>query len=124
MLPFINYLPDSLALLATRHLSIRKFGNEAWDVLLRSGIRGATPREIMEILWSCWRPPEKPRLLTPNLLGIRKQSDIWYRASRNRLGQRWSGIRRRVLYLIIDLILLSRIPIGPYLSLAVRKQTE
>jgi len=123
MLPFINYLPKSLALLAARHLSIRKFRNETWDVLLRGGIRGATPKEIMDILRSCCRPPENPRLLVPELLGIRKQSDIWYRASRNRLDQRWSGMRRRVLHLIVNLLLLTQIPMGPYLSLAIRKQS-
>jgi 2-polyprenyl-3-methyl-5-hydroxy-6-metoxy-1,4-benzoquinol methylase len=123
MLPFINYLPKSIALLAARHLSIRKFKNETWDVLLRGGIRGTTPREIMDIFRSCCRLPEKPGLLVPELLGIRKQSDIWYRASRNRLDQRWSGFRRRVLNLIINLILLTQIPIGPYLSLAIRKPT-
>lgn len=50
MLPFINYLPDSLAFAYAKTFSKRIDANETWESLLRQGIRGATEKEIRNLL--------------------------------------------------------------------------
>jgi 2-polyprenyl-3-methyl-5-hydroxy-6-metoxy-1,4-benzoquinol methylase len=50
MLPFINYLPDSLALAYAKTFSKRIDEGETWESLLRQGIRGATEKEIGSLL--------------------------------------------------------------------------
>ncbi|HRI03754.1 MAG TPA: class I SAM-dependent methyltransferase [Pyrinomonadaceae bacterium] len=50
MLPFINYLPDSLAFVYAKTFSKRINAGETWESLLRQGIRGATEKEIKKLL--------------------------------------------------------------------------
>ena len=74
-LPFVNYLPDSLALWAARHFSKRVPQQQSWQTLLRRGIRGGTAREILGILR---RFPGKPKLLRPKQMGFADPVDLWY----------------------------------------------
>lgn len=76
-LPFINYLPDRLALVMARRLSKRVRGGESWDNLLRCGIRGATEGEILAVLSSSGA---RPLLIEPDGDGIRDRIDLWFMA--------------------------------------------
>jgi len=51
-LPLINYLPDKLVLIFVRMFSKRVSKSVSWDFLLRAGIRGATEREIINLIRS------------------------------------------------------------------------
>jgi len=84
-LPLINYLPDRLALCCARRFSERVGPDASWPELLRRGIRGGTPREIMTSLNREGRTAE---LIHPSRFGVRDRIDLWYRgltAKRNPL---------------------------------------
>lgn len=76
-LPFINYLPDRLALGMARLLSGRIKRDESWDNLLRYGIRGATDGEICSLLTGS---TAGPLLLEPAGRGIHDRIDLWFMA--------------------------------------------
>lgn len=119
-LPFINYLPDSLAGAFARTCSKRSLKNASWELMLRKGIRGASPGEIMGILSSF--SSGSPQLLQPQAPGLKQQSDIWYHSARERLSQRYHGAKRLMILSLIDAMIVSRLPVAPYLSLAIQKQ--
>jgi len=111
-LPLVNYLPDRLAFAAVRRFSRRVDGHSTDTDLLREGVRGATVGEIERNLRARgghWRrlPPTAP--------GLRRQSQIWYRAAAERLSAR-PALRRAV-----SLIDRLGLPVSPYLTLAYRK---
>jgi SAM-dependent methyltransferase len=72
-LPLLNYLPDSMALWATRRFSRRYPPDVKWDFLLREGIRGGTVAEIRALL-------RGGRQLEPTRL-VRDRIDLWYAIS-------------------------------------------
>jgi SAM-dependent methyltransferase len=72
-MPFINYLPDRLALAFARRFCKRMSPNETWNSLLRRGIRGGTVPEIMGILGG------NAELLAP-LPPVGDRIDLWYRS--------------------------------------------
>ena len=74
-LPFINYLPDSLALWASRRFSKRVPPDQSWQTLLRRGIRGGTASGIVRILRQF---PGDPVLLHPHEMGFVDAVDLWY----------------------------------------------
>lgn len=119
-LPLINYLPDKVTLFLSRKFSKGISCEESWNSLLRSGIRGATTNEIMNILITNSINCE-PILLKPTKLGIKKQGDICYKASKKRLSQRYKGSKKIIILMVITFILMMKIPIAPYLSLAIKK---
>jgi 2-polyprenyl-3-methyl-5-hydroxy-6-metoxy-1,4-benzoquinol methylase len=120
-LPLVNYFSDRLTLECARRFSKMIEKTESWQSLLRAGIRGATPKEILSILESPKKPCGAPLLLKPKRIGIRNQSEIYFTAARERLCQRFDGNFRRFIFLAIDLIKLLRFPLAPYLSLAIQK---
>ncbi len=74
-LPFINYLPDKLALRYAQNFSKRRLKNISWEELLRRGIRGGSVKEILNILSRC---PATPVLLNPSRYGMKDRIDVWY----------------------------------------------
>lgn len=119
-LPLINYLPDQAAAAFARTFSKRRLKHASWELMLRKGIRGASPNEIMAILSGF--SGASPVLLTPNADGLRQQSDIWYRSARERLSRRYHGMKRQIVLTLIDCMALSNFPVAPYLSLAIQKK--
>ncbi len=117
-LPLINQLPDRAVLAIARRCSARGLRGSTWEQLLRKGIRGATPDEIFGILRGAAAPPAR---LAPVAAGARQQSDIWYLAARRRLQDRYRGWRRLAVLAVMDSVVKLRIPVAPYLSLAIRK---
>ena len=77
-LPFINYLPDRLALATSRRFSKRVGRKAPWSQLLRNGIRGGTEGEILTILNRSGRTAV---LLRPQRLGVHDRIDLWYQLS-------------------------------------------
>ncbi len=75
-LPFLNYLPPSLALPYTRKFTNRIDNTEPWEMLLRRGIRGATENEILKILKK--NADNTPVLLEPNQKELKDRIDLWY----------------------------------------------
>ena len=72
-LPLVPLLPDRLALAAARRFSPKVATDEAWEVLLRRGIRGGSRRRIAADLARAGGP--RPEALRP-LVGDR--IDLWY----------------------------------------------
>lgn len=75
-LPFLNYLPPSLALPFTRKFANRIDKTEPWETLLRRGIRGGTENEIMKILKKS--SDGEPILLEPDKKGLKNRIDLWH----------------------------------------------
>ncbi len=116
-LPMINYLSDQATLHLTRRVSKRIASDEKWETLLRKGIRGGHPKEIMNILnWT----DQKPILLTPNKLGIENQSEIWFEKT---LARKLSTAKKLVVSVMKALQSITGLPLSPYLSIAIQKQT-
>ena len=114
-LPFINYLPDKLALYYAQHFSRRKLKNHNWEGLLRKGIRGGCVDEILRILIRCHAVPI---LLSPSRFGMKDRIDVWYIQSGK---LRFLAIKR-LLSLSFKLIKrLTGVTIVPSLSLAIKK---
>ena len=115
-LPFINYLPDSLALAYARVCSRRVRRHESWESLLQDGVRGATEREILQILSGAGA--EKPMLLEPSREGLRDRIDLWHAA----LGKiRYRRTKRLVKHLLKIIKALSGVTLVPNLSLVIQK---
>lgn len=114
-LPFINYLPDRVALFYAQYFSKRKLKNNSWEELLRRGIRGGSIKEIFKILTRC---SQKPILLTPSKLGIKDRIDIWYIQSGK---VRFKVIKKLFLFSIKFLKFLTGTTLLPNLSLAIKK---
>jgi 2-polyprenyl-3-methyl-5-hydroxy-6-metoxy-1,4-benzoquinol methylase len=114
-LPFINYLPDKLALFYAQHFSKRKLKNNSWKELLRKGIRGGSVKEILSILTHC---PQKPILLSPSRFGMKDKIDLWYIQSDK---VRFVVIKRLFLLSVKLLKWLTGVTIVPSLSLAIKK---
>lgn len=118
-LPLLNYLPDRVAALWCAH----RFAKTAtpttsWESLLRMGVRGGTPGEILGILS---QSRSSPVLLRPRGHRVKRQSDIYYRSAQRRLQQRYRGVKRACIVGAVELAPTLGIPIAPYVSLAIRK---
>lgn len=110
-LPLINYLPDWLALPYARGWSTMVHRDATWTDLLRNGIRGGTPHEILSHLPSSAGLAE---LMEPSHRGVTDHIDLWYQLSNHRAKQ-WVGRGLRALKAVTGLTLV------PSLSLAIRK---
>lgn len=114
-LPFINYLPDKIALLYARKFSKRNLKNDDWDILLRNGIRGGSIKEIMGILGSC---SHNPLLLSPSRLGRKDRIDVWLaQVNMDRFG--W--VKKSYYISAKVLKIFTSIEFLPQLALAIRK---
>lgn len=117
-LPLINYLPSRMVLAINRRFAKRNMDDDAWEVLLRKGIRGGTIGEILGILKKTKHSP--PVLLNPTRLGIRDQADLWYEGYVRFTVGRSPGIKK-LIWLLLKPINLVGIQWAPYLTLAIKK---
>lgn len=117
-LPLINYLPDKMACYVTKILSPRKLKDRSWDVLLRSGIRGGTDKEILKILTENYC---EPILLSPSRLNVKDRIDLWYRVSNRK---RWNVVKLFMLAMIRLIKFLTSVTIVPSMSLAIKKRRK
>lgn len=114
-LPFINYLPESVALPYARNLSKRGLKDLKWDELLRNGIRGGYPKEILKILKST---NSNPVLMKPERNGINDRIDLWYKSYGD---FSYTSIKKIIYYFLKSFKMISGIELTPYLSLAIKK---
>lgn len=77
-LPLINYLPDSLTRWAALRFCKALSPGESWEELLRKGIRGGTPSEILNILN---RTGHRAESLAPRRNSVRDHIELWYQIS-------------------------------------------
>ena len=115
-LPFINYLPDSLALAYARRFSPRVAGDASWQFLLREGIRGGTAAGILADIGA---PAE---LLSPCREGIDNHVDLWARGYSG--AGAVTGLKRLAVPGLRLLRRLTGIAMVPYLSLAFQKPAD
>jgi len=109
-LMFINYLPDSLTLWATRTFSRRYPKDVSWEFLLREGIRGGTVNEIVRILRT---QPGEPILMVPAKGGDR--IDVWLEATNKSKTKRVMAGAFKVLKAV------TGITFAPSLQLGIRR---
>lgn len=114
-LALINYLPDRLTLACARRFSKRVTPNASWPELLRGGIRGGSPREIMGILN---RDGRRAELLKPSRNGVRDRIDLWYRLSST---TRWPITKKLMMWGFRVVKATTGITMIPDLSLAMQK---
>jgi len=109
MLPFINYLPDSLAFAYAKAFSKRIDPRETWESLLRRGIRGATEREIGSALAGS------------RLLKCKRgdRIDLWYD---NTNPQRFATVKSVAKHILKLLYRSTGVCMIPDLALAFQKQ--
>ena len=97
-----------------RRFSKLNLQNNSWDDLLRNGIRGGAPSEIMNLLTTKYNV----EIIKPCNLGLNDHVDLWYKISSN---IRFSWVKKLV-YLILKLIkICTGIPIVPSLTLSIRR---
>jgi ubiquinone/menaquinone biosynthesis C-methylase UbiE len=115
-LPLINYLPDWMAHRASCRFSKRVQADETWPNLLRLGIRGASPGEILRLL----RSPDDATatLLDVKKNGMRDRVDLWL--YRSRLLRR-SPLKNYAYFVFKAIKLVSGATIVPEVCLAIRK---
>jgi SAM-dependent methyltransferase len=111
-LPFINYLPDSLARAYARRFCKRMSPTESWNSMLRRGIRGGTVREVMGVLGG----HAHAELLAP-LASVGDRIDLWHGS----LSRRYAALKRSVWVALKLGKALTGLEIVPSLSLAIRK---
>ncbi len=111
-LPFINYLPDAIALAYARQAG-RIDKNIDWQSLLRNGVRGATVKQMTKQLGG------DAQLLFPSRQGISDHVTLW---SRGYLGGKNNTYSKRLVRIsAIFLYKALKISAVPYLSLAWKK---
>lgn len=117
-LPLINYLPAAAAHRAVRRFSKRQIRSYSWEQLLRAGVRGATVREIMGHIGKI---DPRARRLTPSRVSG-SWAGIWYAAKRARLSKVRQPLMRGGILMAEWLVSITRLPLAPYISIAVRKR--
>lgn len=126
-LPFINYLPDKIALFYARNFSNRNLKDLAWEDLLRKGIRGGSINEILKILRNS---EHKPALLEPHRLGVKDRFDLWHIHMNNYLERSYQKhLNKNRIIVMRKILLLSSILLKilrgsdclPRLSIAIKK---
>jgi 2-polyprenyl-3-methyl-5-hydroxy-6-metoxy-1,4-benzoquinol methylase len=115
-LPLINYLPPRIARRLAISLSPRSEGEETWEELLRRGIRGGTPSEILRILSQHSGTPE---LLEPSRLGMHDRIDLWFALS---MGSRLTEPKRAIKAALKALKSVTGVTFVPEISLAIERE--
>ena len=112
-LPFINYLPDRLALAAFR--SRARFPDDAtMEYALRDGLRGATAREIIKSLDAA---PGTVRLVQSGSTDARDLLDCWWHGECRKTRQ------KEFAYKALSLLrALSGITVSPWLNFVLQKK--
>jgi ubiquinone/menaquinone biosynthesis C-methylase UbiE len=121
---FINYLPDKLAHFCACKFSKRVTPHENWAGLLRRGIRGSYPKQILSILKQT-DPQFHPKILKPTRLGFRDRIDIWYAGYAVSIAKKYPAVRviQKILRLFSKFIYyISGIVFLPTVSLAIMKK--
>ncbi len=115
-LPLLNYLPDRLTHFIACKVSRKVAPTASWESLLRQGIRGGTPREILRNISA--GSDRRPALLEPSHGGIHDRIDLWFATSSS---TRWRAPKHVLRLLLKSIRRLTGITIVPFLSLAIRK---
>jgi 2-polyprenyl-3-methyl-5-hydroxy-6-metoxy-1,4-benzoquinol methylase len=111
--PFINYLPDGLALWAARKFSRHVGPEDDWNTLLRRGIRGGTVPEVLGLLGG----DEHAELLAPRP-EVGDRIDLWFKT----LSPRHAWLKRAIWTSLKVIKGITGKEVAPSLSLAVRKR--
>jgi SAM-dependent methyltransferase len=114
-LPLINYLPDGLALAFARRFSQRMSRDVTWHELLRKGIRGGTPGELLGILNRDGREAE---LVQPSRLGVHDHIGLWHQLSSS---IRQPATKKLMMWSFRGLRAITGVTMIPSLSLAIKK---
>ena len=115
-LALLNYLPDAWALRFARSFSRRGLQGEDWPGLLRDGIRGGSPGEILGLLAD---GGSRATVLEPRQPGLADRVDLWYAA----LDKTRRVAIKKALYAAFKLIRLGTgVTMLPTLALAIRKE--
>lgn len=114
-LPLINYLPDGLTHFLTNRFCGRIPKGTDWSTLLRMGIRGGTPGEILKILDGTG---EKSQDLPPTKNGLRSHLDLWDKSSRVRHAGTGHNVKVTALKAVRTL---SGHTVVPNISMAIQK---
>ena len=114
-LPLLNYLPDRWV-----HSLATRYGREAgrplsWEDLLRKGIRGGSPRQILATLDAAAGDAE---LLEPARLGLADRIDLWHAVSS---GTRWPAVKTGMKAALKLVKRTTGATVVPYVSLAIAK---
>jgi len=132
-LPLINYFPNRLTQWCAQKFSKKNLQHDSWDTLLKKGIRGGNPGEILRILRNTHTQSHNPTtaktitlenwpvLLKPTNLGIKDRVDLWYHETNTK---RYSFIKKS---LFLSFKLLKKITgstLAPTLSLAIKKDKK
>ncbi len=123
---FVNYLSDNLACFYARRFSKRTKRTDTWEQLLRRGIRGSYPREIIRILKKA-ETNSRPLLLKPCQPGFHDRIDIWYSGYAVSIAHKYpktKNIQLILKYIAKLIYLLSGIVCLPTVSIAIRKVTK
>lgn len=114
-LPLINYLPDGATHWLTEKFCGRIPQDTDWTRLLRMGIRGGTPGEILGILTETG---EKPLSLVPGNNGLTDHLDLWEKSSRVRHAGTGHKVKATALKMVRAI---TGHTVVPNISLAIRK---
>ncbi len=114
----LNYLPDRWALRYAQKFSSRGLQADDWSKLLRDGIRGGSPREILRLLSD---GSSRPVILDPTVDGLTDRIDLWYAA----LNKSRHMAVKNLLFAAFKLIKLTTgVTMLPTLSLAIQKEAR
>jgi 2-polyprenyl-3-methyl-5-hydroxy-6-metoxy-1,4-benzoquinol methylase len=114
-LPLINYLSDKMTLKLARKYSKRVGSDETFEDLLRRGIRGATVKEISNILNT---DSSKPIFMEPTRLQMKDNIDLWFQLSKT---SRFPILKKCFRSCSKILKTVTGITFMPYLHLAIKK---
>jgi 2-polyprenyl-3-methyl-5-hydroxy-6-metoxy-1,4-benzoquinol methylase len=115
-LALLNYLPDPWALRLARRFSPRGLQGQDWPSLLRDGIRGGSPGEILRLLAD---GASRATVLEPRQAGLTDRVDLWYAA----LDKTRRMALKKALFGAFKLIRLGTgVTMLPTLCLAIRKE--
>lgn len=117
-LPFINYMPDGMAIKYAKRFSGRVRRNETWHQLLKRGIRGSTVDEIISQLNLDNNGAFTPSLLNPKNYKINDMTDLWLKLSDH---NKTNSLKR--LFWLINKVLQKSFAFQflPYINIAVKK---
>ncbi len=121
---FINYLPKKAARFFACKYSKKVKQDETWQQLLRRGIRGGYPREILGILKRI-EAESSPVILKPSRPGFRDRIDIWYWGYAVCIANKYPKMKKmqRVLRIVAKIIYaVSGIVFLPTVSVAIKKK--
>jgi 2-polyprenyl-3-methyl-5-hydroxy-6-metoxy-1,4-benzoquinol methylase len=125
-LPLINYLPNKLAFYCAHKFSKRVSPNQDWNMLLRRGIRGSYPKQILGILKKS-NLHFKPEILRPSRLGLRDRIDVWYNGYAISIVTKYPKVKRvqKILRLVSKAFYyVSGIVVLPTVSVAIMKREK